>query len=52
METTNPSERRPVHRRNFQPSPDCVGVDVGRKPDQSHQIESTSEQGPPRELPL
>ena len=49
METVNAPQHRPVHRRNFQTSPDRVGVDVGRKSDYLHQIEPTREQGRPCE---
>jgi len=33
METVNPPQRRPLQRYNVQPSPDCVRVDAGRRPD-------------------
>ena len=52
METVNAPQHRPVRRRNFKTSPDCVNVDAGRKSDHLHQIEPTREQGHPRESPL
>jgi len=52
METVETRQRRPVYRCNFRPSPDCVGVDVGRGSDRSHQVEPTNEQDRPCESPL
>ena len=49
METVKAFQYRSVHRRNFQTSPDRVGVDVGRKSDYLRQIEPTREQGRPCE---
>ena len=49
METVNTPQYRPVHRRDFQPSPDCVGVDVGRKSHHLYQVEPKCEQSHSRE---
>ena len=49
METVDTRQRRPVHRCNFSPSPDCVGMDVGRRSDHSHQVQPPSEQDQSRE---
>ena len=38
METVNAPQHRPVRRRNFKTSPDCVNVDAGRKSDHLHQL--------------
>ena len=52
METVNTPQRRSVPRRNFQPSPDCVGVDVRRKSDHLRQVEPIHQQGHTCEPPL
>ena len=52
METVNTFQHRPVHRCNFQPLPDCVRVDVGRKSHHLYQVEQKREQSHPCEPPL
>ena len=49
METVNPRQRRPVYRCNFRPPPDCIGMDVGRESDCSHNVEPAHEQDLPCE---
>ena len=52
METIESCQRRAVYRCNFRPSPDCVGVDVGRGFDRSHQVQPQNEQDRPCEPSL
>jgi len=44
VERADPPQRRPFHRRNFQPPPDCIKVDAGRRPDHLHQAETRRKQ--------
>ena len=52
METVKPRQRRPVYRCNFRPPPDCIGMDVGRGSDRSHQVEPAHEQDLPCQYSL
>ena len=51
METAKTLQRRPIYRCNIRPSPDRVGLDVGRGSDRSYQVEATNEEDRPCESP-
>ena len=52
METVKTRQRRPVYWCNFYPSPNCVGMDIGRGSGHSHQVKPANEQDIPRESSL
>ena len=51
VEATDTPQHRPIQRRDYQPPPDCVGVDVWRRLDDSHQFEPGHKSGCTREPP-
>ena len=52
METVDARQHRSVHRCNFQPPPDCVGMDVEWESDRLRQVGPTCGQDQPCELLL